>query len=238
MKSGLLFQNDWLTYILHSIYHLWETGECFSICVNFLFCVEKISSTSSMVPLALSPVPPSDLHWSTTTVVPVTVVSSTEATATATHYHNHHQHHHPHHQHHCYYCHFCLYDCCHVLCHYTVAVIVYTEWSRLVNPGGTNVHISYALRQDTSLTASLHPSVSAKTFLSTWQIARRFYPCQSGPVWNVFRIAITCLTQSFLLSSLPSLFISFFFFSYSSFFFSSFPFPFSWFPSLAKPSLV
>ena len=59
MKSGLLFQNDWLTYILDSIYHLWETGEIiFPIFIIFCSMFKKFCTTTSMVPLPLPPPPP------------------------------------------------------------------------------------------------------------------------------------------------------------------------------------
>ena len=131
MKSGLLFQNDWLTYILHSIYHLWETGE-----IIFLFSSFSVLCLKSFVP------PPAWYHYRyhhhhqnhqstttvTTTVALITAVFHSDAfsSATAASHHFHHSHHN-----HRHYCHCCLYYRCHVLCHCPVGWPVYDEMGKL-----------------------------------------------------------------------------------------------------------
>ena len=114
MKSVLLFQNDWLTYILHSIYHLWETVE-----IIFLFSSFSVLCWKRFVP------PPAWYHYRyhhhhhhhhqyttttttttiTTTIALITAVFHSDAfsSATATSHHFHHSHHNYRH-----YCHCCF----------------------------------------------------------------------------------------------------------------------------------
>ena len=95
MKSGLLLQNDWLTYILHSIYHLWETGEIIFPISFSVLCWKVLYHHQHGTTTATTTTTTTTTTTITTTVALTTAVFDSDATsnATATNHHFHHSHH-------------------------------------------------------------------------------------------------------------------------------------------------